>query len=854
MRASLRSFGHDASGLLVSLSREAIRSCRRMRRSPAASAMAVLSLAVAIAALGIAGRLLRQLTAPESAYRDATQLVQLYATSPASCAVCFDGFSRAELERWREGGLASLEGVSLLREVSLRPEDRRQAPVGAAYVDRGFFGLVGGVALEGRLLTEEDHATAATNAVVSEPYWRNRLGGARAAVGSTVELDGRRITIVGVLPAAFRIPAHVDLWLPASMDAASAAADFSGFIGVGRLRAGEVAQRARVELEAAARRVAATGDPLASARGATLIAYEDWPERADESSTLAVVGLAAIGLVLLCLLNVSHVVRLGAMARGREFAIRRALGASEGRLVSEIAADVLALAFVASCGSIIVYASVSRAAVTYAAAAFRMDIVILPLAQFAAVAPLLAVVIAAFLAIPALMHLRRHSGQDELRGSATSARPQQRVRGAMVFLQVTSVFVVASAATLLLRSFHETRRTVTGLDDDGSVVARLMVDPRAAGGDARRAMLTAHAAVVGMSAGSRVALWSSSKVDHFDPDRPVLFASGRGPVYSAATTLNGWLRPYPSVSLAVTPETFRVLGIEILEGRGFADSDGFGAEPVAIVNAAAAQLLWPTQSAIGQRIRLGDERSVQPWLTIVGVAENTVHLFSLGIAQHLTTQGRGPALMFRPFAQDGGADAPHMAIPARRPSAAAVWSLDEEVARILPQGVRLSEPLTPLRRWMANEPSVRRVALTAQLLSWFAAAALLVTLIGVYGLADEMVRAREREVALRRALGAPAAAVARLFGARMAGVLAMATCSGTAVAAGLSVAFERFLYGYGGAESEIRTGFAFGVSAHDPRLYFAAALCCAVMLVTGAARPIWRALRIQPAELLKGID
>ncbi len=842
------------SGSLVSFAHEVHRSLRRLRRSPAVSAVAVLSLAVAIAAIGLAGRVLTQLAAPAPAYRDADQLVQVYATSPASCSVCLDGFSREEFERWREGGLPSLAGVSLLRETAFPAADRAQPRVRAAYVDHDFFTLVGASALAGRLLGAEDHASAAWNAVASEAYWRNRLGGDRRVLGSAVELDGRQVTIVGVVPGRFRIPAHVDVWLPSATDAAGAEPGYSGFVGVGRLQAGRVASSARVELEAAARRVAGTGDPVAAARGATILGYEDWPERADESATVAVIGFAVIALVFLCLLNVSHVIQLGAMTRAKEFAIRRALGASGTRLASEIAADALALALLASGMSVLVYAVSSGAAVTYVATAFRFDAIVLPLAQFALIAPIVAIALAAFLAVPAVLHLRRHSGHDALRGSATGTRPQQRARVTVVSLQVTAVFVVTAAAALLLRSYDETRRAVTGLDDDAAVVARLNVDPQASQGGERRTLLMARGAVAAVSAGRAVAVWSSSRVEHFDPKRPVLYASERGPVHSAATTLDGWLRPYPSLSLAVTPETFGVLGIEIIEGRGFTDADHAGAEPVAIVNAAAARLLWPERTAVGQQIRLGDERSTEPWLRVIGVAENTVHLFSLGVAQHLTTQGRGPALMFRPFAQDGGAEHPHLAIRASHPSAATLQGLDEVAAGVLPRGVRLSEPLTPLRRWMATEPSVRRVELTTQLLTGLAAATLLIALIGVYGLADEMVRAREREIALRRALGASERAVAVMFVIRLAKVLSLSVVLGVITAAGLAALLERFLYGFGGAESEIRTGLAYGVSAHDPRLYGAAALCCALMLAVGATRPVWRALLVEPAGLLKGVD
>jgi putative ABC transport system permease protein len=333
----------------------------------------------------------------------------------------------------------------------------------------------------------------------------------------------------------------------------------------------------------------------------------------------------------------------------------------------------------------------------------------------------------------------------------------------------------------------------------------------------------------------------------------VLFATGRGPVHSAPD-LYGWQRPYPAATLAVSPQVFDVLGISIVAGRTITDADRAGTAPVAVVNEALARLLWPDGSAVGQQIRLGDERSTEPWLTIVGVAENTVHLFSLGIGQMLVTQGRYPALLFRPYDQAGGERRSYLAIAAPGATAADARLLDEQVAAALPAGVRLAELVVPLGAWMAANSTVDRVRVTTQLLTSLALAALLVSLIGVYGLADEMVRSREREIALRRALGASGGSVALLFGSRLARLLAASSIVGATSAASIAVAAERLLYGYGGLEREIRTGLAFGVTGHDPRLYLIAAVSCALMLALGAARPVLRALRIEPAGLLKGVD
>lgn len=834
----------------ATFAREAARSLRRLGRSPVTGIVAIVSLGIGVAATGLAGGLVWQQVAPANAYRDESGLAQVYATNPSSCPSCIDGFSQQQFDRWRAAGLSSFSRMSSFREASLAAEDRRERSVHVAYVDDGFFDVLGSMPMLGRVLTADDHAGAALNAVASNRFWRARLGGRRSAIGTSLDLGGQRIQVVGVMSPAFRVPDGADLWLPGSADADGQEREAYDRFAIARLSAGVSAEAAQAELAVVAAREAAAIGPSASGRGTAVFGSTHWPGRSTESSVMWVVGVTTLGLVLLCLLNVSHVFSVGALARLREFAIRRALGASDMRLRIALLADAIVIASLGAAVSIVVFAVGAPRATEYLASAFSYEATTASIALFAVYAPLISAAFACALALPAIRYVRANAGHDLLRGGSSSTPVQQRLRSWLVSIQLAGVFVVIAGASLMSESYRVTRDTSTGFDEDEALVAELRVDGSDVAAEPRVAVSLAAQAIAAAMQERPVAVWSMRSLDHFNPRRAVLRTTARGEVYSAPAA-ELWNRPYPSVSFAVSPETFSVLGISIVEGRGFTEGDRQGTQQVAIVNEAAARRLWPDARAVGQQFQLGDESSQEPWLTVVGVVENTVHLLSAGLNLKLVSQGRDPALMFQPYAQAGNENA---RIAVRAPAATAVQAdaIDRQVERALPPSVRMSSELISVRRWMAGASMVRRVKQTTELLMGIAVAAILIALVGVYGLADELVRTRASEIALRRALGAPRGRVLSWIGARLLKLLALASVGGALASLGLATLAGSVLYGHRGEEGAIRTGLAFGVSAHEPRFYIVAGACCAIMLALGAARPLAAAMRIQPAEVLKG--
>lgn len=828
---------------------ESARALRRVRRNAVTASVAILSLGVAVAVAGLAGTVLRQLAFPHEAYLDEASLAQVYATNPASCRSCIDGFSARDFVTWQQAGIRSFSQVASYRQVSLLPEDRRERSVSVAFVDEGFFTLLGTAPALGRVLTADDHASGALNAVSSNRHWRSRLGGRESALGSVQDVGGRRYRIVGVMPAVFRMPEGADLWVSAASDPDGQDRDARDRIAVGRLREGVQAQGAQAELTSIAARNAAAVTLPENERGIAVFGSSDWPGRASERSAVWVIGLTAVGLVLLCLVNVSHVFSVGVLARLREYSIRRALGASDAQLRTGVQADAGVIAALAAGVSVVVFAVASAPTADYLSAVLSFEASTAPVTRFALFAPLVSAAFSLGLVAPAMKYVQSHATHLLLRGSAASTPVQQTLRHLLVALQLVGVFVVVSAASLLVSSYRYTRNTTTGFDDAATVVTALQVQRGASESDQRGTVTLALHNVEAALQSDAVAVWSSRPLDHFNARRAVLRTAAHGEVFSMPAA-ELWQRPYPGFSFAVSPQTFSVLGVAVTDGRAFTDADGQGAPPVAIVNEAAARHLWPNASAIGQQLKLGDDARPEPWLTVVGVVKNTALLMSAGLDMKLVMQGRDPPLLFQPYEQAGSARA---TLAVRRPGATAaeIVGLDRLVESALPQSVRMSTELTVMRRWLASASMVRRVERTTDLMLGLAIAAVMIALIGVYGLADELVRSRTSEIALRRALGAPDARIVTWIGARLFRLFAISAASGTVLSLGIATMGTRLLYGHRGEGSAIRTGLAHGVSAHEPRFYLAAALCCALMLVLGAARPLVVALRIRPADALR---
>jgi len=817
---------------------------RTALKSPIGYAVAIVSLALGLAASTVVLGFTNELLGRENRFPNEESLVRLYATSPAACASCVDGFSLRTFEGWATAGLSSFERVALFRETTTRGTEDIQPPVAVTYVDGAFFDLLGVRPVLGSGLTTAGGASPV--AVVSYGYWNSHFSADKSIIGRTVSVAGRQVTVSGVMPRGFRFPESVDVWMSHNSDAGWAVDSARDKGAIARLKPAMSASTARAELALAAQRYAESIDPTESGRGAVALVPTEWPERAVAGSAIWAVVASVLAVFVLSLINLSSMFFVRVLAREREFAIRRALGASNRRIVRQLVAEAMTMSAAGAAVGYLIYHAASRMSHQYVASSFGLDSLAWPGLAGAGIIFLLGVMSGLLTLLPAALHLQSSDANEMLRGSSQTTRRQRLLRGGLVVGQVSGVFVLVAAAALMIRSFATTHQVSSGMADTEISVVEVAVDTARASLDIRDRIRLVLESAQDAAPGSRVALWSWKGIDPGNPRKVVLSASSRGDIYSAPSRV-GWERPYPAVSFGVTEGALALLGIAVVDGRDFNGADLRGSEGVAIVNEVAAGLLWPNERAVGQRIKLGGEASTSSWLTVVGVVKASVHPLRLGLSQALVTQGRHPALLFRPFDQDPGSLAV-LAFRADGGPRTLNRDIQSALVRNRPDGARILTTVASMRDWMSSDGRIQRVRSASQLLTALALMGIAVSLLGVYGLVAEAVQSRRREFALRLAVGASAIQLVSLVARELARLLALAVIFGIAIASLAAKLGTTMLYGY---QREIRTGLAYGTSATDPVIYLTAIFATVLVIAVGATAPIRRATRVSPAEALK---
>lgn len=814
---------------------------RSTRRAPIAFSVAAGSLGVGVAAAVLVLGLAYALQARFRESANERGLVRLYATSPEGCQSCVDGFSLATFNAWASAGVRSIGRVSLFRESTVWERDSEQR-TNVVYVDDSFFDVTAGVPVAGRVLQKD----ATSEAVASYTFWQSRLGGDRSILGKAIPVAGQTVVLVGVMPRQFRLPESTDVWVSNTADTSWSDLTVRDRSAYGRLAGSRGVEAARAEMATVAKRHAEVVDPSEAGRGAVVLAPSEWPERQVAGSGVWAVVVAVLGVFLLCMLNLSSMHHVRVLAREREFAVRRALGASSRRIVRQIVAEAMAVSIVGAVVGALVFRVGSAWAHEYIKGTFGIDASVVsgPVSVFSIL--LLSILAGLVTVLPTMLGLRAELSHELLRGSSQATRGQQRFRSALVVAQITGVFALVAASALMIQSFMTTYRTVSGFDDQSVDVVEVVMSNVDSLTDVRTQAAALLSAASSATDGSSVAIWSSSGIDPGNPRKVVLATSDGGDVYSAPGQ-SGWNRPYPATSYGISIGGLELLGIKLTDGRYFDASDQQGGEPVAILNEQAAAVLWPNQRVIGKQLKLGGMESTAPWLTIVGVVRNTVHPLRLGISQSLVTQGRLPSIMFRPFDQQPGNVAVLGIRPARDDNAVRA-RINSDIRQYAPRQTRFMSDVRRAREWMTADERIQRVRSATQILAGLTVAGLIISLLGVYGLVAESVQSRTREFAIRIALGSTTSRLVGLIANRLGILLSLAVLAGAIVSLVAARVGTTMMYGY---QRDIRTGLVFGTTASNPVIYLAALCAVIVVVIVGAAAPVRRAVGVQPSEALK---
>jgi predicted permease len=695
----------------------------------------------------------------------------------------------------------------------------------------GMIPMLGIAPMLGRTFTPDDDTPGNEHvAVISYGLWQRRFAGDRDVVGHQVQLEGQPFTIIGVMPASFQFApfwaTRAELWAPLALGQRSASRGGNSLRIFARLRPGITFEQARADLGAVTARL--EREYPGTNRGVTIEALKQ--KVVGNIRTPLLVLLVAVAFVLLiACANVAHMLLARATARQKELAVRAALGATRGRLIAQMLAES---ALLAACGGVagLLLARWGVRALIAASPAIipRIANVTVDGRVLSMTILITAATAIVFGLIPALRAARvdlAETFKDGDRGSS-DGQSRHRLRSGLVASEFALALVLLIGAGLMLRSFSALQRIDPGFDPRDVVTMTISTSGTKEGApQLRQAFFNDALARVRAIPG----LESASYINHL----PIA-----GDEWGFPFFVEGRPKPKPGDAPTATyrvvfPGYFHTMRIPLLRGRDVADVDREGAQDVVVINEFMAKKHWPGEDAIGKRITLGDGPSV----TIVGIAKNAVR-----------DQWSAPAAeeVFVPFAQtqgfltDAGSHYGYLTLVARaacngRSACDAATFAVPIVAAV--RGIDRNVPISEVQTMSAvvaqatAEPRFYVVLLAA-----FAAIAVVLAAVGIYGVMSYSVSRRTHEIGIRIALGAEPSTVLRFI------VRQGMTLAFIGATAGLVAAF---------ALTRLMHGLLYGVGATDPTTFVAVtAALCAVALAASYV-PARRATRIDPLVALR---
>jgi predicted permease len=796
---------------------------RSIRRTPGFSAVVLLTLALGIGATTamfsvVRGVLLRDLPFPQ-----AEQVVRLWPSNPGA-EIAKGEISATELQDWERdltrfaavGAFRVLGNGMVFGEQGVEPSYAR-----TAYVSSGFFPALGTQAAIGRTLSAEEHVVGANQAVVvSHGFWERQLGADRDAVGRQIRLDGRPFTVVGVMPREFGYPeADVAVWVPNSLlgdDDVGAGRVARWLTPIARLKPGVTVEQGRQEVETFLKGLAAR---FPESNGGYVAAVAE-PVRDTIVGPVRRGLLVMLGAVLLVLLvvcaNVANLFLVRGTSRTREIALRGALGASRAQVVRLLVVESLLLSVAGGAlGVLTAWWSVRTLLALSGdflprAADVRLDGGVLAFAL--GVSLLTGVVVGLWPALRSSLTTRmaatlRESG----RGSVGAGSSAHRARAVLVAAEVALAVVLVVGAGLMLRSFERLTNVDPGFRAENVLLARFAVQLPGDDGMARAAFrrrivdrVLQVPGVVGAGATKNAPFTQ-------DPGEAVPFTVPGRPAPPQGEEPRVLLTP-------ATPGYLKALGVPLLAGEdvgvGAGDST---AGPATVISRRMAEQMWPGRSPIGETFEF---RGIS--FRVVGVAGDvrSTRLDSLSGFTAYVPESVMPRSAMSLIVRTAG-DPARLAGPVRA-----------AVREVVPGQAFLE--VVPLQAKLADAAATPR--LFTVLVTVFGTLALALAAIGLYGVVAYVVRQREREIAVRVALGAPPRRVLGLM-----------------LGQGMKPVVLGLAVGLGGAlvATRVLQSLLYEVSASDPLTFVGVTALLATVALVASWLPSRRATRVAPAVTLR---
>ena len=720
--------------------------------------------------------------------------------------------------------------------------------ISGEWVSAGYFELLGVAPIQGRtILADEDRVgNAAAVVLISDALWKRRFGSSPAILGEQLHLDDRLFTIIGIMPSGFRgLTDSADVWVP--FTASGPASDFAergsrGFPAVARLGSTVTLRRAQIELDGISARLEQQYPDTNSKRSVEVAPLTG--ELIGELKTPLLLLLGSVALVLLIACsNVANLLVARSEARRVEIAIRMALGAGRRRVLRQLITESLVLSLVgALLGAVL---SVWFVRVLVRLSPITLPSFIKPSPDWRVAGFIIAVSVLVGLTgglLPAFQ-AGRHDFFSALQGSSARSgggRMRRRFRATLVVSEVALAMTLLVGAGLLMRSFQNLSRFQPGFDPSSTLTLKVAL-PQAPpnqppsgqpssgkpAGQPRPPALTAapdaRTVVTDRQILDRIRAIPSVAAASVSSDVPLsgitsaFFYTAEGQPITDAQT-----RPRAFVHL-VSPDFFAAIGAPVLTGRTFTEAEMQRQADVVIVTENLTRRFWPGQDPIGKRIKTGSPDSTDPWSTIIGVVREMKYR---GLPENPTADPD----VFAPFNDRrrnmfivirSATDPSNLAAAAR----ATVHDIDPSIP--------VYEVSTMSERVAG---AIEQSKFAGWMMTIFAALALALASIGLYGVMAYTVRLRTRELGVRIAIGAGPGAVA---GGVVRGGMTLAAI-GIAIGIAAALALTRLL-----------NTLLFGVGTTDPPTFAAVAVVLAIVALVACYFPARRASRIDPVRALR---
>jgi putative ABC transport system permease protein len=779
---------------------------RQMWKAPVFTLIAVLTLALGIGATTaifsvVDAVVLRPLPFPEP-----DRLMRLWEKNPQT-----DQFSVSDPNflDWRQANRSFVDMAAIRFTTPSLVGDGEPVRLTAAAVTASLFPVLGAKPALGRtFLPEEDRPGGATQvAVLSHRLWQSRFGADPGIVGRSLRLEGRSYTVIGVMPAGFAFPAWAELWIPLAPDAAASRTD-KWLDVVARLKPGVTVEQASADLDAVARRLVERYPDSNRDWGVRIVPFQEWMVGPQVTQTMLVL-FSAVGLLLLmACVNVSNLLLARATIRGREMGLRSALGAGRARLIRQLLTESVLLA---ACGALaglgVAHGAMRLLRAFGPADVPRLNEVSLDGRVLAFTLGTALVTGLLFGLAPALQASRTDLYALLQQGGRAALAAGRRLRDALVVGELAMAMMLLIGAGLMIGSFLRLQRADTGFDPEGVLTVQLELPEQEYPQERRHLFFSAALARISGLPGVRAAgATNTAPFGSFQPtiEFVVEGREARGPEDFQSAD---WR--------SVTPGFFRALGIPLLRGRLLTEADRVGAQEVVVISQTMADRLWPGEDPVGRRIRWGGEDGGA--LTVVGV---------VGDVRDLDIAEDSRQILFLPYQQIPW---PQMTllIKTAGPQAGLAAAIRREI-RTLDGSLPIPE-VRPLRQSISDAVAAPRFRML--LFGIFAAVALVLATVGVYGVMMFTVAQRTREIGVRLALGARPWSVVRMVLRRGLLLTLLGVGLGWAGAFGLT----RFL-----------ASLLYGTAPTDAATFAAVALLLAGVATAAGYLPARRAAAIDP--------